>query len=197
MVFIANNLFFQTIQTTSDGQELDGISCASTKYSNFERYKQIVENKTSRYTFYHPISIAMFLADETKYLSETLNISNNFGYYFQAHDDYLDFLDNDELTGKTSCDIREGKCTWFSCKTMEILHETNKKKYDIFSKLYGKNDNVLETRKIMLECNLIKEYQKFEFEQIKKLRNDIEKFPIIKIRPAFEFILSTFQKRTK
>uniref|UniRef100_A0A914QGU5 Uncharacterized protein n=1 Tax=Panagrolaimus davidi TaxID=227884 RepID=A0A914QGU5_9BILA len=74
---------WETIQVTSDGQELDGFSSKAADCT-FERYSQIVANKTSRYTFYYPIAVAFLLANESKYLEQILELSEEFGYFFQA-----------------------------------------------------------------------------------------------------------------
>uniref|UniRef100_A0AC34G6Q1 Farnesyl pyrophosphate synthase n=1 Tax=Panagrolaimus sp. ES5 TaxID=591445 RepID=A0AC34G6Q1_9BILA len=119
---------WETVEVTCDGQELDGFSSKASDCT-FERYSHIVANKTSRYTFYHPITVAFLLAGENKHFDQILELSDELGYFFQAQDDLLDFKDNDAVTGKTCRDIQEGKCTWFSCKTMEKLaHDVEKKR---------------------------------------------------------------------
>ena len=122
------------------------------------------------------------------------------GYYFQVQDDYLDFLDNDDVTGKTSCDIREGKCTWFACKTIEKLGELqDSDKLTRFSQFYGKKDPdmVSEAREIMLECELLDEFKKFEEAKTKELKSSISEFPVKEIRPALEFIRNKLHGRKK
>lgn len=68
---------------SSDGQELDGFSSKASD-STFDRYSQIVANKTSRYTFYHPITVGMMLANEPQHFDKVLELSEELGYFFQA-----------------------------------------------------------------------------------------------------------------
>uniref|UniRef100_A0A7E4VXV5 Farnesyl pyrophosphate synthase n=2 Tax=Panagrellus redivivus TaxID=6233 RepID=A0A7E4VXV5_PANRE len=188
---------WETIQISSDGQELDGLS-ASSENCTFDRYRQIVANKTSRYTFYYPMAVALLLADETAHLNEVLKISEAFGYFFQAQDDLLDFLDNDTASGKTCCDIREGKCTWFACKTIEKL-ANSPDKLDTFWKCYGSSDpsNVTRAREIMLECDLLADFRLFERDAIAKLNTQIAEFPLPAVRPALRIILQGLIGRKK
>uniref|UniRef100_A0A914YB49 Uncharacterized protein n=1 Tax=Panagrolaimus superbus TaxID=310955 RepID=A0A914YB49_9BILA len=74
---------WETIQVTCDGQELDGFSSKASDCT-FERYSHIVANKTSRYTFYYPITVAFLLANENKHVDQILELSEEFGYFFQA-----------------------------------------------------------------------------------------------------------------
>lgn len=110
----------------------------------------------------------------------------------------MDFLDNHEVTGKTCCDIREGKCTWFSCQTMEKL-KADLEKQKQFEEAYGNPDSqkVEEAKRIMEECDLINDFEKFQETMITKINQKIDDFPIGDVKPVFRNIFQTLLYRKK
>ncbi|VDN50256.1 unnamed protein product [Dracunculus medinensis] len=83
------------------------------------RYRDIVNNKTSYYSFYSPIKIACLLADQPLVPSQWKSLAFKSGYLFQAQDDYIDCFGESIITGKIGSDLREGKCTWIICKALD------------------------------------------------------------------------------
>jgi farnesyl diphosphate synthase len=78
-----------------------------------EEYYRICDSKSGSYTLYMPAAFA-YLESRTaipEYLEEFCRIG---GVLFQIQDDYLNFLPG--KSGKTTNDLEEGKCTWFTCE---------------------------------------------------------------------------------
>uniref|UniRef100_A0A915ENH6 FZ domain-containing protein n=1 Tax=Ditylenchus dipsaci TaxID=166011 RepID=A0A915ENH6_9BILA len=88
-----------TNRKTLMGQRLD---CDTTALQDFswQRYNEIVEHKTSHYTYYLPLSMAFHLADVSVNLLSLKPIAYKLGYLFQAQDDYLDCFEDPSITGK-------------------------------------------------------------------------------------------------
>ncbi|VDD89766.1 unnamed protein product [Enterobius vermicularis] len=112
--------FCEIKRVTTIGQILDGAT-SGIKDCTWERYRNIVYCKTSFYTTCAPVYLALLLADQRKYWTELEPLCVNLGYLFQAQDDFLDCYGHVEDTGKTGTDLKEGKCTWITCKAVEKL----------------------------------------------------------------------------
>ncbi|XP_039302619.1 farnesyl pyrophosphate synthase-like [Solenopsis invicta] len=104
-----------------------------------DRYKSIVEYKTTYYTFIWPVTSAMHLAGikdpETFECAE--HILFEIGYLFQIQDDCLAFFKDSKTFGKDNTDIQEGKCTWL---IVEALQRATSKQREILEECYGVAD---------------------------------------------------------
>lgn len=103
-----------------------------------ERYKRIVANKTSYYTFYLPVALAMHMSGKTdpEVFRQAKTILLEMGHFFQVQDDFLDCFGDPQITGKIGTDIQEGKCTWLSVLFMQRASAQQK---EIFKDNYGQN----------------------------------------------------------
>lgn len=80
---------------------------------SMERYESIVQYKTSYYSLYLPVALALHWLelDTPLNLHQTHEIMMRMGHYFQVQDDYLDVFGSTNLTGKVGTDISDNKCT--------------------------------------------------------------------------------------
>ena len=136
---------------TSYGQSLDTLSAQNfslvrgrdDSLENFDmaRYTAIVKYKTSYYSFYLPVTLAMTMAGFTDPLlyDKAKNILLEIGHYFQATDDFLDCFGDPEIIGKIGTDIQDGKCSWLIVKALEEASAEEKKELACH---YGSQDEL-------------------------------------------------------
>lgn len=115
-----------------------------------ERYKRIVANKTSYYTFYLPVALAMHMSGKTdpEIFRQAKTILLEMGHFFQVQDDFLDCFGDPQITGKIGTDIQEGKCTWLSVLFMQRASAQQKK---LFKDSYGQNGEFFASNTIYLQ----------------------------------------------
>uniref|UniRef100_A0AC35U0T3 Farnesyl pyrophosphate synthase n=1 Tax=Rhabditophanes sp. KR3021 TaxID=114890 RepID=A0AC35U0T3_9BILA len=185
---------YEAKRKTTIGQLLDGQTAGGGNIS-WARYKQLVEHKTSHYTFYCPLQMAMLMGDVVGGLREIKTIAYDLGYLFQAKDDYLDCFVDEGLTGKTSTDIAEGKCSWIGCSTLDKLKGEPKLK-KVFEECYGKNDSksVDICRTLIGDLKIDNQFHEFEKMMVKKLSNDIDNFSVNELKPILHDCLEQIVK---
>lgn len=115
------NAVTECYHTTASGQALDLLLSSrlrrgDLKIDAFDQklYEQVVEMKTSWYTFWLPLQVGLLLATEVREEnhSRVRESALQMGHLFQAHDDYMDCFGDPAVTGKDGRDIEEGKCCW-------------------------------------------------------------------------------------
>jgi len=182
------------------GQSLDTI--VSTKIdvnsASLEKYKRIVQYKTSYYTFYHPYASAMAIAgitDDNLYAAVE-QISMEIGFLFQVQDDYLDCYGSTAITGKVGKDIFYGKCTWLLVTALEAANEEQKA---TIRKFYGGKmpGDEKEIRTIYKALGMQKRYHKFEDETFRKIVSMARHLPPSIPGTPFVTILHKIYKRNK
>jgi farnesyl diphosphate synthase len=137
------------------------------------------------------------MADRTGYESLT-PLTYKIGYLFQSQDDYLDCFGNVKVTGKNSTDLAEGKCTWFSCKTMELLNsssdDTIRSQFiDNFG--YNKPENVEKALEVMRRLKVDDSFRQFESQQIDEIESQIEQVETEEIRPVLRNLVQRMHGR--
>ena len=122
--------FLYTTRHTAMGQALDLMSEDKSRQLedfNMQRYSQIVQYKTSYYSFYLPVQLGMILAgikDPDMYrLARSILLA--MGHYFQVQDDFLDCFGDPKITGKIGTDIQDAKCSWMIVTAMQIANRYN------------------------------------------------------------------------
>jgi len=186
----------ETKTITVIGQELD---CATQGPNDctWDRYEQLVHHKTCHYTFTMPVRMGFHMADRLGYESLT-PLTYKIGYLFQAQDDYLDCFGCVDVTGKNSTDLAEGKCTWFSCKTMELLNaNSNDSIRQDFIDNFGKStpENVEKALGVMRQLNVSQLFREFEDKQIKDIEREISEVETEEVKPILENLIRAMHGR--
>ena len=116
------------------GQQLD-LMTPQCKLEDFDmkRYSEIVEYKTSYYSFYLPVQLAMILGgiEDPDLYRQARNILLAMGRLFQIQDDYLDCFGDTSKTGKIGTDIQDRKCSWLFVKALEKANPDQKNKLNV------------------------------------------------------------------
>ena len=177
---------------TTYGQSLDTISAnnftqvrgqeGSLDAFTMDRYTAIVKYKTSFYSFYLPVVLAMNMAGFTdqKLYDNAREILLEIGHYFQVTDDYLDCYGDPAVIGKIGTDIQDGKCSWLIVKALESATDEDKK---ILAQYYGSHseEHISIIKNIYNKLNIEKQFrdyeQRFHEDVIMKINNIDSGFP--------------------
>jgi len=196
------DLFLETTFQTECGQLADTL-CMNHALSDFtlERWTLIVKYKTSFYSFYLPVALAMITAgitDKAAYDSAR-TLLMRMGIYFQAQDDFLDCFQTEEKLGKVGTDIQDKKCGWLFA---HVYHgkasEEQKALLDAnYGKCTAKDDKEKEIKEMYAALEMESFYNKYEEEEHAGLTEDIagchEQLP----RAVFDTFLKKIYKRPK
>lgn len=135
---------------------------------------------------------------------------------FPFQDDYLDCFGDSAVTGKEGTDIQDGKCTWLlinaldrmdrSGEDWQVLQVSVHIAYPLdlsygsaFQENYGKPDTsqVSRVKQLYSRLQLERRYEEFELEEFKKLKGQIDCFPIIPLRGLLMDLLADLHQRKK
>ena len=158
---------------TTYGQSLDTLSAEnftrvrgqedSLESFDMARYTAIVKYKTSYYSFYLPVCLAMNMAGftEPQLYNQARNILLQIGHYFQATDDFLDCFGDPEVIGKIGTDIQDGKCSWLIVKALEVASAEEKK---ILARHYGSQDqtDIEIVKNLYMKLGLVEIFRDYE-----------------------------------
>eukprot|EP00092_Neocalanus_flemingeri_P061590 GFUD01074094.1.p1 GENE.GFUD01074094.1~~GFUD01074094.1.p1 ORF type:complete len:388 (-),score=78.24 GFUD01074094.1:438-1601(-) len=194
---------------TTYGQSLDTLSAHnftqvkgqpnSLDSFDMSRYSAIVKYKTSYYSFYLPVSLAMNIAGikDPELFKGAKTILLEMGHYFQVTDDFLDCFGDPEVTGKVGTDIQDGKCSWIVVKALEIASDEQKK---ILALHYGsqKTEDVEVVKELYNKLDLIEKYNAYETQFYADILEHIEKVCAGNAIPkeVFTTFLNRIYKRT-
>lgn len=159
-------LFTETSLRTELGQLLDTMaSTHALKVNQFtsDHYEYIVENKTSKYTYYVPMALPILYLGiaSSKHLSEVYKAAMTLGLIFQARDDFLDVYGDPRITGKTGTDIQEYKFSWLSVTALEYSNDEQKK---LLEACYGteKNSDVAKAKALFDQLDLAEKSRRWD-----------------------------------
>lgn len=197
-------LFHETSYQTELGQLTDLLTAPedNVDLDNFsmEKYRFIVIYKTSYYSFFLPVALALHQLNigTPKNLKQAEDILIPMGEYFQIQDDYLDNFGLPEHIGKIGTDIMDNKCSWLVNQALAICTPEQKK---ILEDNYGRKDKDKEAvvKKLYNELNLEKLYKDYEEKVVSEIREKIAKIDEtggLK-RDVFEAFLAKIYKRSK
>uniref|UniRef100_A0A915EMH9 Farnesyl pyrophosphate synthase n=1 Tax=Ditylenchus dipsaci TaxID=166011 RepID=A0A915EMH9_9BILA len=132
---------FETNRKTLMGQRLD---CDTTAYKTLH---------------------AFHLADVSVNLLSLKPIAYKLGYLFQAQDDYLDCFEDPSVTGKSSNDLAERKCTWITCKYLEKLRSSSSHSHlQLFDQHFGRpeKEHIEAAKQMILDKGVHTDFQQFQ-----------------------------------
>jgi geranylgeranyl pyrophosphate synthase len=95
----------------------------------------------------------------------------------------LDIFGDEKITGKSSADIANGKCTWLSCRTVEKVNN-DPEKLNILKENFGKQDSdkIAAVRQIMIDSHIDQDFLKFQEIAVNNLHKNIEEFEKREVR---------------
>lgn len=203
------DLMHEVTHSTAMGQALD-LSAAATfaekqgrndslDHFTMQRYKAIVKYKTSYYSFYLPVALAMHMAglQDPALFKQAKHILLEMGHFFQVQDDYLDCFGDPSVTGKHGTDIQDGKCSWLVAVALQRVSE--EKKVELAQR-YGSSDakDVAWVKDLYNDLGLQKLYQKYEEDFYEDIVDQIQVFAGDSLpQEVFHLFLDRIYKRDK
>nr|AEP25623.1 FPP synthase-like geranyl pyrophosphate synthase [Ganoderma lucidum]AEP25624.1 FPP synthase-like geranyl pyrophosphate synthase [Ganoderma lucidum] len=188
-VYLLDVLHDTTFQTQI-GQLIDMVTAPEdvvdlSKFS-LDKHRKIVIFKTSYYSFYLPVALAMYIcgiphsppgthdADDPYALAESILVP--LGEYFQVQDDFLDFAAPPEVLGKIGTDIIDNKCSWCVNTALALASPAQRR---VLDESYGIKDKAAEARVKALyeELGIRERYAAYEEGAYRRIMGLIETIP--------------------
>jgi len=163
-----------------------------------EQYKAIVKYKTSYYTTYLPIALAMTVMGmmDTKLMEKVEKIAVEIGQYFQIQDDYLDCFGVEKTTGKIGTDIEDCKCSWLLITAKD---KCTPDQLSVLKENYGFDDagKVAKVKRLYVDLDIKGAYKKYEEESFTNISEQIKKLGNSQLEMVFHNLLGMIYKRNK
>ncbi|XP_013137525.1 PREDICTED: farnesyl pyrophosphate synthase-like [Papilio polytes] len=173
-------LFNEAFFTCNVGQYLDAITSKQRNYKNFtmDFYKNIALYKYAYYSIKFPILSALVLSDKYDKVTRQHvdDILTEVGIWSQINNDFTDYYDEDERTGKTGSDIQEGKCTWLAVIALQRLSPAQREE---FTANYGswEPDHMTRIRDLYQQLGIVDMYFREEQATYDRIIKKIESLP--------------------
>ena len=167
---------------------------------SFEKYRFIVNFKTSYYSFFLPATLSLYHLDlaTPKNLQQAEKILLLIGEYFQVQDDYLDGFGAPDIIGKIGTDIQDNKCSWLINEALKRADPQQKRSLE---DNYGKKNKVAEQRvkEVYDDMKLESVYREYEEVKVAEIRDVISKLDESEglKQSIFQGFLDKIYKRTK
>ncbi|KRX54983.1 Farnesyl pyrophosphate synthase 1, mitochondrial [Trichinella sp. T9] len=183
--------FVEATVITSLGQKLD-MEKARPDTCSWDRYRELVTNKTAHYSFWFPLKVGLLLADIQleEVEIELKNICYEFGFYFQAKDDYLNCFGDEWVTKKHSSDIACGKLTWLLLTAVD-MSKLDGDRLKIIWQNYAQSEQrmIQEVRSLYEQLDLRGKFQLFEQAVVEKLSTLVSRLKMPQLCPLlFEML---------
>ncbi|PVU95679.1 hypothetical protein BB559_001253 [Furculomyces boomerangus] len=196
-------IFHEVTYQTELGQMVDLTTApeiVNLDMFSIEKHTFIVKYKTSFYSFYLPVALAL-LATGKKNSKEAFDIARNIlvpmGVYFQVQDDYLDLYGDVNLTGKVGTDIKDNKCSWLVIQALKVCSPEQRM---ILDKHYGRKSDADEqkVKQVFEQLDIKGIFHKYSDETEQKLVEQIESIDANIVNPkVFISFLQKISKRQK
>ncbi|XP_065556542.1 uncharacterized protein LOC136024908 isoform X2 [Artemia franciscana] len=176
-------VFEEVLHKTNLGQVIDMHSYTTNDKIDFskvtrEQVSVIAQYKTSYFTIYIPVVLAMHMAGlgDSKFVDAVKNILIETGVYFQAQDDYIDCFGSESITGKYGTDIEDGKCTWLLATALE---NGTPEQIRVLKENYGIKSKECQAivKQLYIDIGVEEEYKQYEVEVQQRLRREIKLLP--------------------
>ncbi|KAJ1887125.1 Farnesyl pyrophosphate synthetase [Kickxella alabastrina] len=198
-------LFHETSYQTELGQMVDLLTAPENDVNldrfSIEKHRYIVEYKTSYYSFYLPVALALLMTgtpEESPAFQVAKDILIPLGVYFQIQDDYLDCYGNPAVVGKIGSDIEDNKCSWL---VVQALDRVTPKQRKLLNDNYGHKTPAVHAqrvKKLYKELDIEKVYKTYEDKAIAELEDRINSIDESLVpRQVFTAFLNKVAKRTK
>ncbi|KRY68475.1 Farnesyl pyrophosphate synthase [Trichinella pseudospiralis] len=183
--------FVEATMITSLGQKLD-MEKARPETCSWDRYRELVTNKTAHYSFWFPMKVGLLLADVQleEVEIELKNICYEFGFYFQAKDDYLNCFGDESVTKKHSSDIACGKLTWLLLTAVD-MSKSDDDQLKIIWQNYAQFEQRMtkEVRSLYEQLDLRGKFRLFEQAAVQNLSTLINRLKMPQLCPLlFEML---------
>ena len=191
---------------TTYGQSLDTLSAEnfmrmrgkeeSLESFDMARYTAIVKYKTSYYSLYLPVCLAMNMAGftEPQPYNKARDILLQIGHYFQATDDFLDCFGDPAVIGKIGTDIQDGKCSWLIVKALEVADAEEKK---TLARHYGSPDqtDIEIIKNLYIKLGLVEIFREYERKFYDEIVEQIDRVSSENEKKVFHSFLTKVYKR--
>ncbi|CAL8143160.1 unnamed protein product [Orchesella dallaii] len=194
------DLFLDVTYKATCGQSLDTLTGHHRNLDEYtmERYKAIVKYKTSYYTIFLPIALAMTVIGikGSQLMEKGEKIAMEIGQYFQVQDDYLDCFGDVKSTGKIGTDIEDCKCTWLFITAKD---KCNAVQLTVLRENYGFDDTakVANVKNLYNELDIQGAYKQYEEESYSSISDKIKKLESSQLEMVFCNLLDMIYKRNK
>lgn len=182
--------FDEARRVTVVGQMLDGDT-KHIEHCTWERHRTIVQHKTSHYTYFTPLQTAALFAEQPLIIEPLKQIAYQLGYLFQSKDDFMDCFADESTTGKVGSDLKEAKCTWVTCKAMEKLMD-HPDLLEEFRNNFGSptTASVQKLKEIIVSLRVADDFSPFRERYMSRVLENIDRFPMIDLRPILRHLVS-------
>jgi len=193
-------IFHDINYRTIYGQSLDTRTGLERKMETYtmDRYSGIVKYKTSFYSFYAPVRLAMAMAGITdpELIRQVETITLEMGHLFQVQDDYLDCFGDARVTGKVGTDIQDCKCSWLFVIAMQ---NASAKQKEYLKENYGINEaeKIDRVKNLYVELELQNIYNLYEEKTYTMICNHIQQMsPKLPKQLFVDMLLKIYRRRS-
>lgn len=188
-----------------------------------EKYNVIVKYKTSYYSFYLPLRLAMAMVweffqliklspleiQENKFgnylqtgfndadlIRQVKTVMLEMGHFFQVQDDFLDCFGDTNVTGKIGTDIQDCKCSWLFVTALEKATPEQRR---VLLENYGQSNqsSVDRVKGVYLEMKLPELYENYEQQSFLTISTHIQQMsPRLPKKLFTEMLNKIYQRRS-
>ncbi|KAI9183557.1 Farnesyl pyrophosphate synthetase [Blastocladiella emersonii ATCC 22665] len=167
---------------------------------SLDRHSYIVVHKTSYYSFYLSVAMALMIAGihDQRAFDQAKQILLPLGEYFQVQDDYLDAFADPSVLGKIGTDIEDNKCSWL---INTALARCDKDQRAVLDANYGIKDPacIARVKQVYRDLDLTAVFEDYEDKSHKRILDLINAVdPALGVpREVYVSFMNKIYKRSK